>query len=91
MSSRDTTNDFYTRYERGVRTYTIYFNPDDFPGKYVVRGWTSHVSHSEMDKECEVVDSLEKAREKIPVGMVWQARHPSDVRAVVEAWVPALR
>lgn len=91
IEGRDTTNSFVTRYERGVRTYTIYFDPEDFPGKYVVRGWTSYMNHSDGDKECEVVGSLEEAREKIPAGMVWQARHPSDARAVVEAWVPAVR
>jgi len=87
MEGGDTTHRFVSRYERGVRTYTIYFDPEDFPGKYVVRGWTSYLEHSEPDKECEVVDSLEKAREKIPAGMVWQARYPSDPRPVVEAWV----
>jgi len=87
IEGRDTTNDFVTRYERGVRTYAIYFDPEDFPGKYVVRAWTSYANHSEPDKECEVEDSLEKAREKIPAGMVWQARHPRDPRPIVEAWV----
>ena len=85
--ARDTTNDFVTKYERGVRTYAIWFNPDDFPGKYVVRGATSFANRVEADKECEVVDSLEKAREKIPHGMVWMARHPQDPPGIVECWV----
>lgn len=84
---RNTTSDFSTRYERGVRGYTIYFDPLDFPGKYVVRGWTAHMDWTEQDKECELATSLEEAREKVPKGFVWIARHPSDDAKIVECWV----
>lgn len=84
----DRTQSFVQRYERGVRGYNIFFNPEDFPGKYVVRGWTAHMDHTVHDREAEVVDSLELAREKVPKGLVYLARYPTDVPSLVEAWVP---
>jgi len=80
-------NAYADRFERGVQTFTIYFNTEYYPGKYLVRGWKSYMNHSEPDEEYKVLDSLEEARGAIPAGFVWQARHPQDDTTIVECWI----
>jgi spore coat polysaccharide biosynthesis protein SpsF (cytidylyltransferase family) len=86
-SAKDTTNDWAKKYERGVRTYAIWWNPADFPGKFVVRGATSYADHVDVDEDCELASSLEEARSKVPDGFVMIARHPTDPPGIVECWV----
>ena len=71
----------------GVRGYNIFHSPDDYPGKFVVRGWTAGANSVQMDEECELCDSLEEARSKIPPGFVWLPPHATDVNSLVEVWV----
>jgi hypothetical protein len=83
---RDTTEEYRKKYEHGVQTYTIYFDTEFYPGKYLVRGWKSHLDHSLPDEAFEVVDTIEEARSKIPPGFLWTARHPRDDVKIVECW-----
>ena len=67
--------------------FTIYFNPTDFPGKYVTRLFDG-------DKPLRLLtvkDTLEEARAAIPqgppLGFVRFERSPTDDPAIVEAWL----
>ncbi len=67
--------------------FTVYFNPTDFPGKYVVRLFDG-------DKPLRLItvnDTLEKARETIPQGPPFGFRKvdrsPKDNIVIVETWL----
>jgi hypothetical protein len=72
--------------------WIIYFNPSDYPGKYVVRG--HDIVRGQLEPvarpHCFVCESLEEARERLLLawpGLVCLARHPSDPLPVVEVWL----
>ena len=71
-----------------MRQYVIYFNPSDFPGRYVVRGWTAGIGECQPDAEpLGVVDNLEAARAKIPPGLHRLSRLPGEDSVIVETWL----
>jgi len=69
--------------------YTIYYDPEDFPGKFVVRGFTIGQGKDPIPdlRATLVCDTLHEARQAIPWGGVRIARSQDDVASVVESWV----
>jgi hypothetical protein len=73
--------------------WTVYYDPKDFPGKYVVRrgdifrSKTPSGEHHMPSDEYYVADSLEEVRGKIPWGMVCLHRAEEDEPQIVEVWV----
>lgn len=67
--------------------YTIYKNPLDYPGKFVVRRWLVGPSVIHSKELVAVVDSLEDARKAIPEGLIVTPRDADDDRVIVETWV----
>ena len=69
--------------------FTIYENPSDFPGKFVVRKHA--VGHGGVQLVAgspeAVVDTLEEARAVIPGGRVSVGREAGDDPVIVETWV----
>lgn len=72
-----------------LRSYTIYRNPRDFPGKYVVRGFDLRSGPNPLpDPEpLAVVDTLEEAQAAIPPGLFNIHRFPADEPQIVETWI----
>jgi hypothetical protein len=75
--------------KEGLSFWAIYENPRDFPGKFVVR---QHFASKESPKpvalvDAIVVDSIEKAREAIPAGLLNLGRHPADDPVIHEVWM----
>jgi hypothetical protein len=72
-----------------MEMYTIYCNPLDYPGKYVVRMWLIIGGFPDpVPAETQsVVDNLEQARARIPADMTRIDRLPGDDLAIVETWV----
>jgi hypothetical protein len=71
-----------------LRTYTIYVDPLDAPGVYVVRGFTITSGESIPDPDpTAVVDSLDEARAALPPGLYSLGREPSDHPSIVETWI----
>lgn len=66
--------------------FTVYKNPSDYPGKYVVRRTRVAAGNELIDANASVFDTLEEARAVIPAGLYRIARHPTDPPAVVEVW-----
>lgn len=72
--------------------WTIYRNPSDFPGKWVLRG---HDIGGPADSEpasiahpdCVVADTLEQARAAVPPGLACIPRSESDDPTIVEVWL----
>ena len=96
---RDTTSQLQ---QRRTRLYQIWLRPDDLPelrerargrGDYVVRAVTALMADVVPDPEEDAVlcESLGEAREVVPTGLVWMARHPTDPPSIVEVWGPWYR
>jgi hypothetical protein len=62
--------------------FTIFENPADFPGEFVVRLFDMNGRTPYMVR----ADSLSKVREAIPVGLVQSIRDPEDYPHIVETW-----
>jgi hypothetical protein len=75
--------------------WTIYYNPSDYPGKYVVRahdvrrvtqdGGTTGVSVPR--RVAFICDSLAGARSKVPYGLICLGREDGDEPQIVESWI----
>jgi hypothetical protein len=70
--------------------WVVYWNPSDYPGKYVVRGVdivrgppAGFIFHP----ECATFDSLEDARAALPPHLYRLERHTSDAVPIVEIWI----
>lgn len=68
--------------------YTIYFEPDGYPGLYVVQLWTvSHIKAEMGDDPIYVGPSLSAARRSIPSDAGFLLiRDVNDDPAIVESW-----
>jgi len=72
-----------------LKLYTVYQDPLDYPGKFVVRMWAVIAGFPDpvpADTQ-SVADSLEQARAYIPADMTRIDRAPGDDLAIVESWV----
>ena len=68
--------------------YTIYENPTDYPGKFVVRKHDVIAgSSTPAELPCAIASSLDEARKTIPDGMVNIQRLPEDEPQIVESWI----
>ena len=73
--------------------YTIYENPRDLPGKYVMRGWvamdggTTQPAHETITGPLEPV-VLSFMRQKLQAqGRINMGRRPEDDPVIVETWI----
>lgn len=70
--------------------FVVYFDPDDYPGKHVVRQWHVWPEHLQPHQDPLIVtDDLESARAALPGGLVIVPRTPGDEKQIVETWVGA--
>jgi len=72
----------------GLRQFVVYDNPSDYPGKFVVRGWTITAGHVQPDTLCQLADDIDGARALVPdhLGLVNIGRQPEDDPTIVEVW-----
>lgn len=67
--------------------WVIYFDPLDYPQKWVVRRWSIGEGKVEADREAIIYTTLQEARNSLP----WQAstrlnRAPCDEKQIIEMW-----
>lgn len=68
--------------------WTVYENPRDYPGKFVVRAYDVCAGGAVAARlECTVRDSLDEARAAVPAGLYWMNRNPVDDPTIVETWL----
>ena len=71
--------------------WTIYRDPKDYPGKFVLRGWLPNPADPDAPFAAliprAVVDTLDEARAAVPPGFVCTASHPHDDATIVETWL----
>lgn len=72
-----------------LTVWTVYRNPADYPGMWVLRGFDIGAGPTGMQRreECAVADSLEMIRAQIPPGLARLDRHPNDDPVIYESWV----
>lgn len=67
--------------------YTVFENPKDFPGLFVVRRFDVVKGKSIATNWVHSARTLEQVRLLIPQGTVMLARHPEDDATIVETWL----
>jgi hypothetical protein len=68
--------------------WVIYWNPTDFPHRYVVRRWSVAAGSALADDDpVAVVKTLDEARRCVPDGLVRLDRAEADQRQIVEVWL----
>jgi len=71
----------------GLVIWTVYENPSDYPGKFVVRAWEAINGKPVPREDCTVSDTLDKARASVPEGLVRMDRGDDDDPCIVETWI----
>lgn len=66
--------------------FTVYFNPSDYPGLYVLRRHVAVDGEARADPECVTGKTLDEVRRHIPPDRNRIARHPQDEPQIVESW-----
>lgn len=72
-----------------LRIFTIYSNPADYPGSFVVRA-LAIVAGGETRLDAEplaVTKTLDEARAAVPDGLWRFVRSPEDEPQIVESWL----
>lgn len=68
--------------------YTVYYDPSDYPGQYVVRRFRVTAGAPRPDAEpLYVGDSLLRARSLIPLGLICFTADDGDDPCVLESWM----
>jgi hypothetical protein len=67
----------------GIEMWTVYWNPRDIPGKWVVR----HFVGLTPDRYGVICNTLTEAREQVPDHCVRLDRSPGDDFAIYEVWL----
>lgn len=67
--------------------YTIYRNPTDYPGKYVVRRWLVDRTGVHIERVVAVRNSLATARSAVPPELACIQRQADDDPVIVETWI----
>ena len=67
--------------------WTIYENPREYPGKFVVRVWWGE--YADTEREAKILDTLTEAREwcVLDGAGAQLARHADDDPCIVESWI----
>lgn len=80
-------NNGFKSNESVLYVYTIYFNPSDFPGLYVVRKFACTATETTASPDATTHETLEQARAAIPNGYMCAGRIPEDDPVIVESWI----
>lgn len=71
-----------------MKMFTIYKYPLDYPDKFVVRCWYPDPASLKYEKEpTAVVDTLDQARQAIPLGLTNIGRFEDDDPKILEVWM----
>jgi hypothetical protein len=77
-----------TEAHRVLSTWTIYHNPLDYPGMWVLRRWDVIPGGGlRPHGQACICYSLEHARAGVPEGLVCFPRNEADDPAIFETWI----
>lgn len=76
----------YTKVEEEpmLEIFVIYFNPNDYVGKFVVRRFVNEIPDS---APIGIAGDLNTARAYVPIGKTCLHRTESDDKNIVETWI----
>src|SRR5580693_4085319 len=66
--------------------WRVFYNPGDYPGKWVLRGFDVKPEGPQPHADCVVADSLAEIRAAVPVGLWPLPRNRHDDPAIYESW-----
>lgn len=74
--------------EHTLMIFTAYEDPDDYPGKFVVRRSIVGPGVAVQDPEplC-VADTFDEIEDAVPEGLYWLDRDPRDPPAIMGVWL----
>jgi hypothetical protein len=67
--------------------WTVYRDPTDYPGMWVLRGHDVTASGSAPRRDCFISDTIEAVHRALPPGLVRLDRNLEDDPKIVETWV----
>lgn len=70
-----------------MTVWTVFFDPNDHPGKWVLRGFDVDAHGVQPRGECTLADTLDEIREALPPGLHCLGRLNGDEPAIYESWV----
>ncbi len=70
-----------------IFSYVIYFNPSDYPGKFVTRRHWTNGTEDIADRRCVVSETIQEARKAVPSGLVNMGRAYERDMAIYEVWL----
>lgn len=73
-----------------LEMYTLYFNPSDYPGKFVIRRFIIEVGNPQPvadPKLLVVAETRELAEEVIPKWMVFLSRNEEDDKVILGTYI----
>ena len=74
--------------EGRLEIFTVYRNPSDYPGRFVVRRFRIAGGIARADVEpWSVDDTIFEARKAIPEGLTWMSRSDRDDPVIAEVWL----
>lgn len=71
----------------GLSIWTVYRNPSDMPGWYVVRRHVVDGQGARATSEFASARTLEEVRTMLPLGLTRLPREPTDEPHIVECWL----
>lgn len=70
-----------------LKIWTIYENPKDYPGLFVVRCWLVQGAAVGASNVCHSAKTLDEARSYVPPYLHRLNRMPGDDPCIVETWI----
>ena len=70
-----------------LSTWTIFDNPEDFPGFFVARRFSVKGGKVISTQDALYGQTLQEVRDKLPQGLYCMGRHPTDTPSTVETWI----
>lgn len=73
--------------DEALYQYVIYFNPSDYPNKYVLRQFQIEAGHVIAGAAMAIKDTIEEVRDFLPTGVVQLPVYPTDDKVISEVWM----
>lgn len=75
------------QHEDTLTIWTVFRNPRDHPGQWVLRGFDVSAGRSAPRAECVVADTLDDIHAALPPGLTYLPRAEHDDPVIYESWV----
>lgn len=70
-----------------MHIFVIYFNPSDYPGRYVLRQWIIDSNQIIPTTNVHIEDTIKKVRKHLPKDVSIIVKNDMDDPCIVETWI----